>query len=439
MARRVPTILIVGGGASGALMARHVWERAGAAAQVVAIAAEAGFGRGLAYSTPETGHLLNVRAEAMGGFPDAVGDFAEWLRATGRGDDPAAYVSRGTFGDYLVSLMRPPLAAGTLEVVRGLCVGLAEMPDGVTARLADGGEIAADFAVLATGNEAPPAGAAAESGWAHGAPPAPDAAVLIKGAGLTMVDRVISLAAAGHRGPVLVVSRRGLMPHPHAVPAAPPAALDPPLGLTASATLAWLRREIARVGDWRAAIDGLRPHSQAIWRAWSLAERRRFARHLRPYWDVHRHRAAPAALAAVERAVVAGRLRRIAAKIEDVRADAAGATVRLRRRGSAAAEVVAVDRVIDCTGAALDPARSSNPAIAALLKAGLARPDPSGLGLEVGDLGALVAADGRVSARLFALGPPARAGFWEITAIAEIRAQCAALAVRLTAAGSAAP
>lgn len=435
----MPTVLIVGGGASGALMARHLWERAGGAVRAVAVEPGEAFGLGIAYATTEDGHLLNVRAEAMGGFPDRVADFADWLRATGRGDDPKAFVSRRIYGDYLRSLAEPPLAAGALGVVRGLCVGLAETADGVVARLADGTEIFADRAVLATGNEAPAAGAAAESGWSRGAPPAPEATVLIVGAGLTMVDRVISLAAAGHRGPIVAVSRRGLLPRPHAVPAAPPAPLDPPLGLPVSETLAWLRREIARIGDWRAAVDGLRPHSHALWRAWSADERRRFVRHLRPYWDVHRHRAAPAALAAVERARAEGRLRLLAARIAAVRAEGSGVAVRLRRRGTAAEEEIMADRVVDCTGAALDPARSSNPLLAALLAAGLARPDPTGLGLEVGDLGALVAADGRVSERIFALGPPARAGFWEITAIAEIRAQAAALAARLTGAGSAAP
>lgn len=432
--RAAPTVLIVGGGASGALMARQVWDRAGMAVRTVVVERGAALGRGIAYATAEAGHLLNVRAEAMGGFPDRVGDFADWLRATGRGEDPKAYVSRRIYGDYLETLVRPPLAAGVLEAVRGVCVALTETAQGVVARLADGDEIAADAAILAIGNEASPAGAQTESGWVPGAPPGPEATVFLKGTGLTMVDRVISLAAAGHRGPIVAASRRGLLPRGHAVPYASPASLDPPLGRPVSATLAWLRREIARVGDWRAAVDGLRPHIHALWRAWSVAERRRFARYLRPYWDVHRHRAAPAALAVVEAARAEGRLRLLAARIEAT--DATG--VRLRHRDGGA-ETVAADRVVDCTGVAADPARSTNPLVAALLKAGLARPDPTGLGLEVGELGALVAADGRVSARIFALGPPARAGFWEITAIAEIRAQAAALAARLTAAAAAAP
>ena len=62
--------------------------------------------------------------------------------------------------------------------------------------------------------------------------------------GLTMVDQVIALGRIGHRGRVIAVSRRGLVPRPHVEPAAPPASLAPPLGAPLSATLRWVRAEI---------------------------------------------------------------------------------------------------------------------------------------------------------------------------------------------------
>ena len=46
-------------------------------------------------------------------------------------------------------------------------------------------------------------------------------------------------------------------------------------------------------GDWRSAIDALRPHTQRLWQAMSHAQRRRFLRHGRAYWDILRHRMAP--------------------------------------------------------------------------------------------------------------------------------------------------
>jgi len=397
-------------------------------------------GRGIAFSTTEEGHVLNVRAEAMGGFPDRIGDFVAWLEATGRPADPKAYVPRAVYGDYLEALAQPPLAAGALEVVRGTCIGLSETADGVVAELEGGRTLVGDYAAVATGNEGPLLDDAAQSGWDRNrAAIAPDAAVLIKGTGLTMVDQVIALGRIGHRGRVIAVSRRGLVPRPHVEPAAPPASLAPPLGAPLSATLRWVRAEILRNGDWRAVIDGLRPHSHALWQAWNAAEKRRFSRHLRPYWDVHRHRGAPAPVAVVEAARASGRLRVVAARLDPVREEDVGLVVGFRHRGSGAAETVIVDHVIDCSGAAVDPARVGNPLIASLLRGGFARADDSGVGLAVGDLGALIGADGTPSERLFALGPVARARYWESIAIAEIRAQCAALARRLTAAAPAEP
>jgi uncharacterized NAD(P)/FAD-binding protein YdhS len=74
--------------------------------------------------------------------------------------------------------------------------------------------------------------------------------------------------------------------------------------LTTLALLRTLRLEIkhceAAGGDWRSVIDGLRPQVQALWQALPLQEKRRFLRHLRPYWEVHRHRAAPPVMSALD-------------------------------------------------------------------------------------------------------------------------------------------
>ena len=83
------------------------------------------------------------------------------------------------------------------------------------------------------------------------------------------------------------------------------------------------------------------------------------------------------------------------------------------------------------TGVVSVPYRPANPALRDLLVRGHAQLDPLEIGLDVTADGAIVDGSGRASPRLFALGPLARAAFWEITAIPEIRAQCARLADRL--------
>src|SRR5690606_5168436 len=121
-----------------------------------------------------------------------------------------------------------------------------------------------------------------------------DADVLIVGTGLTMADLVLSLGFRCHRGPITAISRRGLLPRPHPVggvvpqplPEAAMAALEQ--GRLASAVRGF-RRAVASGIVPEALVDGLRGHPARVWRGWPLAVRRRFLRHLRPWWDTVRH------------------------------------------------------------------------------------------------------------------------------------------------------
>ena len=89
---------------------------------------------------------------------------------------------------------------------------------------------------------------------------------LLVGTGLTMVDLVLSLDAAGHQGAIVALSRRGLVPRGHADFEPAPVEQDevPQGGLRAM--WRWLRKRSAEVG-WRAAVDSLRPHSHALWQS----------------------------------------------------------------------------------------------------------------------------------------------------------------------------
>jgi uncharacterized NAD(P)/FAD-binding protein YdhS len=47
-------------------------------------------------------------------------------------------------------------------------------------------------------------------------------------------------------------------------------------------------------GDWREAVTFLRHLAPSLWRRLPVAEQRRFVRHVRTHWDIHRHRMPPA-------------------------------------------------------------------------------------------------------------------------------------------------
>jgi uncharacterized NAD(P)/FAD-binding protein YdhS len=238
----------------------------------------------------------------------------------------------------------------------------------------------------------------------------------------------LALDRQGHRGPITVVSRRGLLPTAHRLTAPRTvSSREIPFGAAISALLAWLRGLAARMGaegaDWRSAIDGVRPYTQRLWRSMTIEQKRRFLRHARAYWDVHRHRMAPE----IERAILGmrstGRLTLIAGRIRSVRACGGAVEALIEQRGGGV-ETRRFARAIDCTGLPEDPARSENPLIRALISRGAARLDLLGVGLDVAPNYALIDAKGRPSPRVQVIGPLARAAFWECIAIPDIRGQC---------------
>jgi uncharacterized NAD(P)/FAD-binding protein YdhS len=439
--------IIVGGGASGVLLAYQLLQHPESVFRVTLIEKRSEVGRGLAYHTGNSEHLLNVRAANMSALPDDPDHFWRWLSM--RADclplcpDPYCFVPRRLYGDYIASLIEPfassEQAQRRLTIVRGECVAVSEGWDGVTVSLADGSRLVGEFAILATGHDT----ATARSAW-HAdpwiSPSIPgfskDATVLILGTGLTMADYVLTLLREGHRGPIIAISRRGLMAKGHRRTA--PLSFteeDVPFGARASTLLRWFRQRIAAHaadgGDWRSAIDAIRPFSHRLWRDLPPTCKRSFLEHARAWWDVHRHRMAPEVEARIAQAIADGQLTLRAAKLVGIDGGTGGARVRYRRRGRSDIERLEVGAIVDCTGIVRDPRATANPAIRSLFDQGLARPDPLNIGIEIASDCAIVRADGAPSQRLFAIGPLTRAAFWEIIAIPDIRNQCAALANQL--------
>jgi uncharacterized NAD(P)/FAD-binding protein YdhS len=436
-------VAIVGGGATGALAALHLarFMRAGAAEVVVIDPAEE-IGRGLAYTTEDPRHVLNVRVSNMSAFADEPDHLFQWLQRERLVKDiPCAtsycFIPRGVYGAYLAGLARNLINCGGLLHVKDRCIDLIESPDSIQITLESGSEIEAQIVVLATGNDAKPVlnGLPAARPWTEQAlnDLPSEAPVLIIGTGLTMVDMALSLDRRGHRGKIIAVSPRGFLPSAHRpLKSIDLPADEVPFGGEISELVAWLRRICARLAnegvDWRSVIDALRPHTQDLWRSMSLLQRRRFLRHARVFWDVHRHRMAPE----VERQIAGlrtdGRLEIVAGRVVTADQIPEGLAVGLARRGQNEIDTCKFSRVIDCTGLAEDPMRSGNPLIRALLARGTARVHSVGIGLDVSENYALIGASSRCSNRVLAIGPLARAAFWECIAIPDIRLQCRRLA-----------
>jgi uncharacterized NAD(P)/FAD-binding protein YdhS len=245
-----------------------------------------------------------------------------------------------------------------------------------------------------------------------------DGPVLLVGTGLTAVDVALSLGASGAE--LVAVSRRGLLPQAHTVPAATPAPpLDPRDCDGIAPLIRYVRAAAAAGPDWRSVVDALRPAADDIWRRLSPSCRDRFLRHAARYWEVHRHRMAPPIAAEVARLTGTGRFRAGAGRVAFRSASATAVTLTVdgvQRRFAA---------VVNCTGPG-SPLRQ--PLVAGLVAAGAARSDPHGLGLDTDDDGRLLDAAGRAWPGVYVLGPARRGRVWETTAVPEIRGQAERLA-----------
>ena len=440
---RGSTVAIVGGGFSGTMQAINLLRHDGPAAVLIE-RRPARLGRGVAYSAAHPDHLLNVRAANMSAFPDDPGHFVRWLAQENIGDG-GMFVPRTVYGRYLRAMLDDAArgAGSRLRIVDAAAIDMEQGEGGLAIALAEGGVVRADAAVLAMGNlpPHPPTGfdsadlgadLFAEDPWAG------DIAqglvdtdtVLLLGTGLTAVDAALLLDARGFRGQIIALSRRGLLPHAHwdqPRQACEIAELPP---TRASDLTRFIRQRAERKG-WRDAVDDLRPLTQRLWSAASREERERFLRHLRPYWDIHRHRLAPQVAGRIAELRSIGQLRVVAGKTLDcVRSDA-GLSVSWRPRGACAPERLTVRRVVNCTGPQGDLLRTTDPLLTRLLANGTIRPDPLRLGLDADQQSRVIGKSGHPNDRIFAIGPMTRGGLWEVVAVPDIRHQTWALARRL--------
>jgi uncharacterized NAD(P)/FAD-binding protein YdhS len=457
------TVVVVGGGFSGSMTAAQLLRKAkstGVALRVVVVERRGAVGEGVAYGTRELSHLLNVPAAKMSAWTDRPDDFLNWAAARDPQVRAGDFLPRQWFGEYvretLLSTADETSPACELSVLYDEVRRVARRPDGGwLVHLARGASVRADAVVLAIGHRPPddPFGAKwtgprtrlITDPWRTFAMNVirPDESVVLVGTGLTAVDAVLSLQHPQRTGAITILSRRGLLPQAHAHGALTPLDLKPivnelladPKGVRALAICRRLRQAArdaaARGNDWRCVVDGLRPHTTTLWRAMSLAERRRFMRHLRPFWEVHRHRMA---LAIAERfgdmrdydqvCSLAGRVLAVRGNDNHVQLDVEG-------RGEDGRMTLEADWVVNCTGPAPSNCAAANPAVGALLVDGWLRPDELGLGLDTSDDGSAIDRHGQPVPELKIVGTLRKPALWESTAVPELRSQAAMVADKL--------
>ncbi|MCD2450464.1 FAD/NAD(P)-binding protein [Methylicorpusculum oleiharenae] len=462
-ASSIPIIAIVGGGFSGSLVAAQLLRQSSQPIIIKLIERNPHFlHRGIAYSTHSSSHLLNVPAGNMSAFPDDPGHFLRWAQThQATLIDPPwvmdtlsnSFISRRGYGQYISWVVEESLKVGNpnakLDIIQDEVVKITQTETGATLSLLGSEQIQAQKVILAIGNFPPadppvsenvhlnnpnyvsnPWSTESKMGWDH------VESCLIVGAGLTMVDWVLSLVDNNYRGKIHVISRRGLSPKVHDKVTPVPLWLnysDQPI--TIRSIVKQFRTLMITPGptknNWRGLIDALRPFSKEIWQALSLPEQRRFLRHVRSFWDNHRHRISSITADIISDLENNGQLTFYKGRVESFEVSNGKVKVVIRHGGQKANKTLIVDRVLNCTGGECDYRKLQHPLIKDLFIKGLAHPDAIGFGLSVDSNGALLDRAAFKSSVIYTLGPPQKGTFWETTAVPEIRGQAYRLAKEL--------
>jgi uncharacterized NAD(P)/FAD-binding protein YdhS len=451
---------IVGGGFTGVAFVIHLARHSSSPIDIDVIEPGAMLGAGIAYSARDPLHRINVPSGRMSLFPEESSHATNWffqhgiLPGDGASTDASGnhYVARAHYGAYVADTLAKTLAATPHVRLRhhhSRATQVARAGAGWSIALSDGESVAADRVALCFGHAVagPPCpvseAAARHPGlianpWRPGGLAAIDARarVLLVGTGLTMADMGATLLDRGIRG-ITAVSRRGLMAQPHGIFSSDANFLDGAAPPRTALALLRLARQRARASidggpGWHPVADALRFSLPRLWPALPPAERRRIARRLLPFWDVHRFRVAPQVHQALTAAIADGRLVVKKAGVTAIDADGDALIARLRRPGGALEEQ-RFDAIVLCVGPNRDPAH--NPLVRALFEAGLARPDPVGLGLDVDGDSHLIARDGTIERHLIALGPMTRGTFGEMTGAPDIARHIERLVGRIAAGG----
>lgn len=446
-------ISIIGGGASGTLLAVNLLRSAtNSPTHINLIERQRRLCKGVAFSTTDDVHLLNVPAAKMGAFPDDVGHFHSWLGERGFAFAPADFVPRRIFSEYLRDVLDKSIAEKpeniSFDLIDDDAVNILDNGGLATVMLSGGREVFSDKVALAFGNFLPPDPAVPDTGflesdkyfrnvWQDGIYDKldPEDRVVIIGTGLSMVDVVLKLDSRKHRGEIIAVSTRGLLPAVHKLGFEYPAFNDEVVGrekITEIFTSVRKHIDAASAGDsdWRAVIDVLRPVTQQLWLGLPIEEKRYFLQHLSRYWNVARHRIPPSAAAIIDELRGTGRLQIRRGRLKNIRVTEEKCFL-LRYLDMGVEMSVNADAIFNCIASEANFERAGSELVDNLLRTGMIRNSPLRIGLDATTDGRLINADGAVNERLSTLGTALKGLLWETTAIPEIRVQARDLAARL--------
>lgn len=441
---KTPTIAIIGAGFSGICLAANLYQMADFPLRIILIGNPRTFGTGLAYSTLNPAHLLNVRAKNMSAFSQNPNHFVEWINSQAERFNfnllskelKDEFIPRCYYGLYLQDILNSMSVSSStgsqVVLINDRATTLAESPNDLIINIQNGQPISANIAVLAHGHIMPRfhfnfdnSISLLENPWdfeRYQIIP-PNSSVLLLGTGLTMIDAALQLKSQGHTGKIYALSRRGLIPQLQLEDIAEYKFDENLSSMNLRYLIKFIRNEINKVrdnpGTQQAIFKAIRLNANSIWAALSFREQKQFLRHCLPYWETQRHRIPPHISEFINQLTHQGSLEIIKGRILEVK----NGSAIIQPRNQINRTSLKIETIINCTGPGKYQSDEKNPIIESLLSQGLAVVHDLGLGLKANPEGALINTANIPSDKLYTLGPPRKGTLFECTAVKEITQQ----------------
>jgi uncharacterized NAD(P)/FAD-binding protein YdhS len=434
-------VVIIGGGLSGTLLVIYLLRINRQPLDIIVIDKNPPGTLGVAYSTDEDFHLLNVPAGKMSVFPDKPDDFLNWLKASGYSYHGGSFVPRRIYKKYIQNLLASELSA-TRTISRYTFIQEKALDIHAGERLLmleSGRMIPFDKLVLAIGNFNPAGLPIADksyldhpayfgSGWDHHlfGNVGENMKILILGTGLTMVDTVLTLKRRQHFGSIIALSTHGLTPMAYRESIPYPISDLPSHSITTclkalTIVNSHIKKAKQQGVSWHSVIDAVRPFTQQIWRNLPVTEKRIFMEHVRHIWGVARHRMPLECAHELYELIKQELLSIVAGRIRSIRENSAIFSVEYQQRQTGKKISIEVDLIINCMGPEQNYRKLQDALIRNLLRRSLIRTDELQQGIDCTPEGVIINEKGVPSSWLYTIGPPMKGILWEITSVPEIR------------------
>ncbi len=418
-------LIVIGGGFSGILTSFHA-KRLSPERKIGLISMPNNIG-GLAYSQATETAVLNVPHWKMSALAEDPKHFSQFVEKNNCLLQDQAFARRKDYLIYLKSILQDSIKAG-LILIEDQATEILNKQNSWEIKTTNT-SICTQQLVLALGNFPPNQFTSTNANhliendpWAPGVI---DSLVnknniTIIGTGLTSVDLLWELYNRNYQGIITLISRRGLTPKSHDLNIQAKEWTFP-----TTSVLQMLKdfRKSSEMTEWIAVLDGLRPLTQSTWQTWDIQEQNKFLRHLRPYWDVARHRLAPTLFQTLEDLKKAQKLIIKKGRISNISYDSinAQAIIELKNQSS-----VAADQIINCSGSQ-NLSTKSSPLVRNLLESGYAQTDYWKMGIQTDKIGRIIG-NPKTFKNLYAVGPLRKGTLWENIAVPELRVETLTLA-----------